>query len=329
MKQSNVFTRILPALAALAVVTGAISPALAQTNLLQDGGFEGMTMNQPDATWLTLGPGTANSDLPYWTTSTTNGWTQLNWGIQNSSNGYFPAAEEGSHYLNLVSHTYYDNANTASVSQSFAVTGGAQYLVSYYGAAREVSNKVRATMTFDTAGGGVYDSAELAAYSGGTPSDPWTLQSFTFTAPVGATLATLEFHAVTPTDWGYGVYLDDVLVTATSGNSSEYTAWAHTHAGDQSPSEDYNNDGVSNGVAFFMGKDGLATNPGVENGKVTWPHVGVVTSYKVQVSTDLGIWTDADPGDVDEVSSPGFVIYTFPKGIGIPEKKFCRLQVTP
>jgi len=327
-KQSNVFTRFLLALAALAVVTGAISPALAQTNLIQDGGFEGMVGAAPEVIHLTLGPGTPSSDLPYWTTSQPGTEGALAWGAAFTSNGgNFPAAKEGSHYLNLTSAT--GSTGTASVSQSFTVTGGAQYSVSYYGAARDSSNKVRATMTFDTAGGGVYDSAELTVYPGDPLSDPWTHQSFTFTAPVGATLANLEFHAATPKYWGDGVFLDDVLVTATSGNSSEYTAWAHTHAGDQSPSEDYNNDGVSNGVAFFMGKDGLATNPGVENGKVTWPHVGVVTSYKVQVSTDLGIWTDADPGDVDEVSSPGFVIYTFPKGIGIPEKKFCRLQVTP
>ena len=29
------------------------------------------------------------------------------------------------------------------------------------------------------------------------------------------------------------------------------------------PVRDYNHDGVQNGIAYFMGKNGLATNPGV------------------------------------------------------------------
>ena len=132
------------------------------------------------------------------------------------------------------------------------------------------------------------------------------------------------FTAPNPTLGLYGAQIEQLAPTGTP-----YEIWAATHAGGGSASDDYNNDGVSNGVAYFMGVNGMATNPGIVNGTVTWPHVGVVSSYKVQVSADLATWTDAAPADVDEVSSPGNLIYTFPTGPGIPAKKFCRLLVVP
>ena len=47
----------------------------------------------------------------------------------------------------------------------------------------------------------------------------------------------------------------------------------------------YNQDGVPNRVAYFMGENGLTTNPGVVNGKVTWPHVGAVIHVRCEAST--------------------------------------------
>ncbi|MCX6880826.1 MAG: autotransporter-associated beta strand repeat-containing protein [Verrucomicrobia bacterium] len=100
-----------------------------------------------------------------------------------------------------------------------------------------------------------------------------------------------------------------------------YAAWANQYAGGPTApaNDDYNNDGVRNGIAYFMGENGLATNPGVVNGKVSWPHV-------VQVSADLTTWVPANPDDVDTTGTPGHVIYTFPK---VDPKEFCRLVVTP
>ena len=128
-----------------------------------------------------------------------------------------------------------------------------------------------------------------------------------------------------------GAALCGAQIEQLAPTGTPYEIWAATHAGHQPASEDANNDGVSNGVAFFMGQDGVTTNPGILNGKVTWPHVGVVSSYNVQVSTDLGTWTDANPADVtiDSIAVPPTVSYTFPTGSGIPPKKFCRLQVIP
>ncbi|MCX6872519.1 MAG: hypothetical protein NTW21_01745 [Verrucomicrobia bacterium] len=108
--------------------------------------------------------------------------------------------------------------------------------------------------------------------------------------------------------------------------SGAYADWASTNAGGQAADLDYNHDGVQNGVAFFMSATGLATNPGVDGGKVTWPYLNAVTSFEVQVSDNLTTWLPAAPGDIATTLPPGQVIYTLPTGA---TRKFCRLVVTP
>jgi len=124
--------------------------------------------------------------------------------------------------------------------------------------------------------------------------------------------------------WGYADEFKVVAATAPVG----YASWAHDHAGDGAPSDDYNHDGVSNGVAYFMGATGLATNPGVVAGTVTWPYANAVTSFHVQVSDDLVIWENATTGVGTALPPNGHVTYTLPTGPGIT-KKFCRLMVVP
>ncbi|MCX6876274.1 MAG: hypothetical protein NTW21_21075 [Verrucomicrobia bacterium] len=116
------------------------------------------------------------------------------------------------------------------------------------------------------------------------------------------------------------------IIVQVASAATGYTGWATDHANGQDPGLDANHDGVANGVAYFMGMDGLATNPGVVDGKVTWPYVNDVASYEVQVSDNLTDWMPAASGDIDTTSNPGFVIYTLPNGA---EKQFCRLVVTP
>ncbi|MCX6876922.1 MAG: hypothetical protein NTW21_24375 [Verrucomicrobia bacterium] len=109
------------------------------------------------------------------------------------------------------------------------------------------------------------------------------------------------------------------------GAQSGYALWASTNAAGGEPGADFNNDGVSNGVAYFMGMDGLATHPGVVDGKVTWPHVNAVASFEVQVSDNLTDWVSANPLDIT-ATFPGQVIFTLPTGA---TKTFCRLMVIP
>ena len=111
------------------------------------------------------------------------------------------------------------------------------------------------------------------------------------------------------------------------GAGTTYDSWKGAHAGGQTAGEDFDNDGVSNGVEYFMNApDGFTANPGVVAGKVTWPHVNPVASFVVQVSDNLTNWVPADPADIDTTTDPTKVVYTLPTGAA---KKFCRLFVTP
>jgi hypothetical protein len=125
----------------------------------------------------------------------------------------------------------------------------------------------------------------------------------------------------------YGLQLEFL----SSSPGSAYDTWAALHAGGGTAGEDYNNDGVQNGIAYFMGMNGLATHPGVVGGSVTWPHANSVASYKVQTSNDLPLsgWTDVLPGDsrLHDTGLGGSVTYDLlPAEHG---KLFVRMVVTP
>jgi len=125
---------------------------------------------------------------------------------------------------------------------------------------------------------------------------------------------------------GYLALTDTLTLTVLNNHGGQsYTAWAVTYAGGQAANLDFNNDGVQNGVAYFMNATGLATNPGFEGGEVTWPYLNAVASFEVQVSANLANWVPANPLDIATIF-PGQVIYTMPSGAA---QIFCRLVVTP
>jgi hypothetical protein len=142
----------------------------------------------------------------------------------------------------------------------------------------------------------------------------------------GVILGTLLTTGNNQTFGLYGLQIES-LGTPPSG----YATWADTYAGGGTAGEDYNSDGVENGIAYFMGMNGLATNPGVVGGSVTWPYVNAVSSYTVQTSDDLtpSGWTDVLPDDprLHDTGVGGSVTYDLlPPG---PGKRFVRMVVTP
>ncbi len=155
------------------------------------------------------------------------------------------------------------------------------------------------------------------------------------TAPVYViatyTSCPLPFLTVTGLPDGYEVVYDyDDGTTNTNialvGAAGRYAAWAATHAGGQTADLDFDNDGVPNGVEFFMGETGstFTANPGVVDGKIAWPKsAGFTGTYAVETSPDLAVWTAATLGVVDNGTS---VEYTLPTGAG---RFFVRLAVTP
>lgn len=126
-----------------------------------------------------------------------------------------------------------------------------------------------------------------------------------------------------------------------AGAAGGYTAWAATNGvPGQSGDLDHDNDGVSNGVEYFIGGPtgnttgftalpSVTTSAGVRS--ITWTkaatYTGVYnTDFTVETSSTLATasWTtEASPGTV--TISGNDVTYTFPAG---PVKNFARLKVT-
>jgi len=124
---------------------------------------------------------------------------------------------------------------------------------------------------------------------------------------------------------------DNLSVTVTP----DYTSWATDNAGGQVANLDWDKDGVSNGVEFFMNAaPGFTANPGLDGSKkVTWTNGGNIpssaygTQFVVQTSTDLEIWEDVTEGNLEEnADGPGGSLSYIVTGEG---KQFVRFKVTP
>ena len=155
-------------------------------------------------------------------------------------------------------------------------------------------------------------------------------------------VTTLVIDSVPMADGTYGAagsgaeHVDDIhfsgpgIVSVGVG----YASWAQLHAGGQAANLDYDADGVSNGVEYFMNAaDGFTANPAPDaNRKVTWTNGGNIpssaygTEFVVQTSPDLATWDDVPSGDPELNNAAGSVSYTLPAGAG---KIFVRLAVTP
>jgi autotransporter-associated beta strand protein len=156
---------------------------------------------------------------------------------------------------------------------------------------------------------------------------------FRAVVPDGSGRITVNGRSIAVPGFDCRLPMSGFQLVESSGSGPTYADWAALHAGGaEAPANgDYNNDGVQNGVAFFMGMDDLATNPGVVDGSVTWPHINTVTSYKVQTSIDLSPtgWTDVLTGDprLHDTGLGGSVSYDL-----LPAEQgtlFVRLVVIP
>ena len=120
------------------------------------------------------------------------------------------------------------------------------------------------------------------------------------------------------------------VLTSTTGG---YGAWK-SNVGNQTPDLDFNNDGVDNGIAYFMNDTGSITLPGIVGTAVTWTNGGNIpasaygTQFVVQSSSNLSTWTDVPVGSLTtNTDGPGgSLTYTLPTAAG---KIFVRLSVTP
>ncbi len=114
--------------------------------------------------------------------------------------------------------------------------------------------------------------------------------------------------------------------TVTVDNSG-FTDWTIINAPGQTADQDHDNDGVKNGIEYFMGQSGssFTAMPGLDGtNTVTWAMIpSYEGTYEVQTSSNLGTWTNVDPRPLP---SGGNLSYLLPPGLGI---QFVRLLVTP
>jgi fibronectin-binding autotransporter adhesin len=151
------------------------------------------------------------------------------------------------------------------------------------------------------------------------------------------------FGVAPPTGYtfDYGTGTNSQIKLVSTSAPAGYSSWASLNGASANANEDHDNDGVANGVEFFIGgpngnTTGFTPLPGVTtvggSRSVTWTfgagYTGTYgTDYVVQTSTTLaaGSWTNETLGG-NVVVSGNNVTYTFPAG---PVKNFARLVVTP
>jgi hypothetical protein len=163
----------------------------------------------------------------------------------------------------------------------------------------------------------------------------------------GTVLDTQTFTGGVPTISYIGIYANaDTLATGSRITNLEllddsvsptFSSWATDYAGGQTANLDWDNDGVPNGVEYFMNAaPGFTANPGLVGNTVTWPNGGNIpsseygTQYVVQTSSDLVTWGDETEGDVDQngTNTASSLSYTLDPANN-PGKQFVRLKVTP
>lgn len=122
---------------------------------------------------------------------------------------------------------------------------------------------------------------------------------------------------------------NNFLGTYPGGNT--YDTWKTSNANGDAADVDTDGDGIDNGAEYFMGTLGnvFNQNPGPVSGVVTWPRATgtTISSFKVEVSTDLTTWEDAAINHSSQLAiTSSSVAFTLPS---TPGSFFVRLKVTP
>ena len=255
-----------------------------------------------------------------WATAAAVWNASLTYAQTNDNARFATRTDAGIWYANLT-----DPGNTFYQNLGVSVNSGDTLAVTFYAgrengrvggvmAATFLVDGIPYTETFDTTG--------LA---------PGTWQSYTMTKTIANSGAlTLRFSNVSDRPW-----LDNISNISVTSGGGGFANWAP--AGGQTPGEDYNNDGVQNGIAYFMNATGQATLPGLIDNTVTWPNGGNIPSteygadkqFVVQTSPDLLNWTPVDIGDPKLANTASSVSYTLLPPEPGEDKLFVRFVVMP
>ena len=222
----------------------------------------------------------------------------------------------------VVVFTFNSAQNVGSIN-TFAMSGSGQTR-----SAQNYKLEYRSGSTWTTLFGGLNTSAAGNLDTGNTS----TRVNIDFSGFSGGSLANVDALRFT----FYNVGENETLyreIDVLAVEVDPYASWATDNADGQTADLDYDQDGVSNGVEFFMNADlGFTANPALVGSTVTWPNGGNIPSsaygsqFVVQTSTNLVNWLDVPgTGDANLANTSGSVSYTV-TGSG---KQFVRLKVTP
>jgi autotransporter-associated beta strand protein len=171
-----------------------------------------------------------------------------------------------------------------------------------------------------------------------------TLDDPVYVLATYSTLAGSAFATEPTVPSGYELQYDyeDNMIALVALPAVGFDSWASTNsATGQTLRDDHDNDGVANGIEYFIGGPGGNTTgftplPGVTHTagtlSITWNkgsgYTGTYgTHFWVETSATLtGTWTPETIPGGNIADDPGFVEFTFPSPLG--SKKFTRLVVT-
>lgn len=245
----------------------------------------------------------------------------------------FNLAKSGAGTLTLSGANSYTGDTTVNNGTLHLVAaGGLNFVI---GATSGTNNSLSGAGTAILDGSFTINTTAASALTTGT----WTLENVpSLTGAYGATFSVVGFTNAGSDKWtltdGSKLWtFDETTGVLTLSANNTYATWATANAGGGAAAQDFDQDGVSNGVEFFMGQTGssFTPNPSLLGGTVTWPkNPSAIATYVVQTSTNLqneiapgdGGWSTVPSGVVDNGTS---VTYTPPTG---DPKRFTRINVT-
>ena len=243
---------------------------------------------------------------------------------------------------------YIDGVGQVTGEWGSAASGAANQSALFTGTGKLNVGTLGSTLTYSISGKVTLNGAGLAGVtvSDGTRSAATAIDGTYSIASVPDNAT----YTVTASLGGYTFAPSSVSVTVkgvnVTGNNYTATVSGTTYAGwaaAQIPPVsggvvgDFNNDGVQNGIAYFMDETGLISNPGITGNTVTWPNGGNIPSteygadkqFVVQTSPDLLNWTPVDIGDLKLANTSGSVSYTLLPPEPGEDILFVRLVVMP
>jgi autotransporter-associated beta strand protein len=265
--------------------------------------------------------------------------------IQNNtaSTGLVNLAKTGdSTWVLTGANTY--TGDTVVSAGTLALADNAQ-LTFMLGATSGVNNSISGAGTVTLDGDFVIDTTAANVLTSGT----WTLENVpSLSGAYGSTFTVVDFTDDGGNKWtkvdGAKTYTFDETTGVLTLTTAGYASWASTNTAGPNLNDDHDNDGVSNGIEYFLGgplgnTTGFTALPGIVKAldnklSVTWPkgsgYAGIYgTDYVVETSDTLtGLWTvETSPG-VTITDSSTEVKFTFPGGAPYSGKNFARLRVT-